>query len=282
MSLIHFTLPADAARLDAVIRATGHSPAPKLPDLTSAPDRTAAWAWGSTAYLHLAQQTPNRARFDFGASAIEDGTSQLLDAAADKAAAWGLSSMIGYAQNGLEGTAEMLERSGFAAAGEITLLQADQPPALNAEPVPDGYFLKRFDDFKHLPTLAALLNRAYGDRFGRPENEHKAVTVETIQAKLAASGDEALEQRLHLILNFFGKGVAVIRTHENGPIEAPGVVPEERHNQLHTLLLAHTLQQTGTGPVSLYACSEEPGWLDEYISAGFKVQHTWIGYHKDL
>lgn len=280
MSLSHFTLPAEQDRLNAVIQEIDALPLPALPELTAVPRQEAAWAWRSTAVLHLARQTPQRGRFMIAApQAGATIPAQLLHAAEEQAADWGLRRIIGYTQMN---EAEILHKNGYVPAGKLSLLQADRVLPLPAPPVPEGYFYMRFTDFNHLPTLAALLNRSFADRFGRAENEHKAVTVETIQANLDAPDGESVRLGFSLLLNFFGKGVAVVRSHPNGWIESPGVVPEERHQDLHILLLAQTLQNLRPGPVNLLSHDDDAAWLEAYQSAGFKVRHTWIGFHKDL
>lgn len=127
-----------------------------------------------------------------------------------------------------------------------------------------------------VPSLAATLNRGYADRFGRPENEHGTVTVDTIGLEYSDS--------TWLLLNFFGKGVAVIRSPADGWLEAPGIVPEERENGLHLSLLSHTLAHLPGDAAGwrMVSFNDPDPWLEDYRQAGFQISRTHHLYRKDL
>ncbi len=290
-ALIHFNRSLDADVINSVIRRGGSQPAPNLADLTTVSPEPASWRSERdgriNAYAVFRKQTPSRGLLEISCAqdARPEDADELICRVIEYARSSKLTGLIGYAQMGAGPLHELFDRTGCNPTG--TLRKLTVPTTLHHAdpPLSDNLFIRRFETLNHIPTLSALLNRAYADRFGRPENEHKAVTNETIQAYLDAPGNEAARRSFWLILNNFGKGICVTRVHENRWIEAPGTVPEERGNGYAMSLLANVLREMRNDdlyPKSMLSYDEPVNRIAAYEFAGFQVENSWTGYYKDL
>jgi hypothetical protein len=156
---------------------------------------------------------------------------------------------------------------------------------LPAADTPEGYFLKPYHELRHLPTLAALLHRAYHDRFSRPEYETDGVTVDTVRAEIEAGPGDAIERHFLTLLNMFGKGVGVVRCRGLNWIDGPGVVPEERGSALHLPLLSAALRHVraaGSTEVWLVTHDDDPAWIEDYGEFGFELHVREVCWQKEI
>ena len=243
-------------------------------------DSPRGWGW-------IRRQTGKRAVVEIDAFDADRAAAfePLLTNCREQAQSWELGRLVAYIPEGDVALATAYSQAGFTPGGKVCELYLDLAGELTAPAPPEGYFLKPYHELRHLPTLAALLHRAYHDRFSRPEHETDGVTVETVRAEIDADADAEIERDYFILFNDFGKGVAVVRCRGLDWIDGPGVVPEERENGLHLPLLAaalHQLRSRGAGSTWLTTWDDDPAWIDDYRESGFNLQTTKTCWQKKL
>jgi GNAT superfamily N-acetyltransferase len=296
MQILNSTLPAGDLALPGLIdriraergtaRQTPALPFSPLPGTANA-GLLAGDAGAPGGYGWIRRQTGKRALLEIDAFPPElaGAFPVLLEACRRQAVEWECARLVAFVAEADEALAGEYRTAGFTPAGTVCELHGDFPGEIPDPNAPDGYFLKPYHELRHLPTLAALLHRAYHDRFGRPEFETDGVTVETVQAEIDADPDAGLERDYFTMLNFFGKGVAVVRCRGLAWIDAPGVVPEERGNGLHLPLLAaalNHLKAKGSRAIWLVSCDDDPAWIADYRRAGFTMETTRTCWQKKI
>ncbi|HUF39949.1 MAG TPA: hypothetical protein VMN57_15595 [Anaerolineales bacterium] len=241
--------------------------------------RLAVQAGRAAGYGWIRKQTGKRALVEIDALAGDKTAvfGPLLEACRALALEWEVRRLVAYVSGVDEILTGAYRNAGFDPRGSVHELRMDLSGERPPSAVPDGYFLKPFHEFRHLPTLAATLHRAYHDKFSRPEYETDGVTVDTVRAEIEAHPEAEIERDYFTMLNFLGKGVAVVRSRGHDWIDGPGVVPEERENGLHLPLLTAAMQHLesrGSRAVRLMAFDDDPSRIDEYRRIGFDLEAT--------
>ena len=178
-----------------------------------------------------------------------------------------------------------LEAAGFERVAEAWELVAPEGLTIPVPEYPTGYFLRAFDELKHVPTVAATINRSFYDRYGYAANEPGTVTEEYLRDRIENTPEDYPETRMFILLNMIGKAVGFVRCRRENLVDAPGIVPEERRNNLALPLLLtamRTLRNAGARTLRLISWGELPATLDEYKKAGFSLVKRRIGYEHRL
>ena len=75
----------------------------------------------------------------------------------------------------------------------------------------------------------------------------------------------------------------MLQTFGNGQFDAPGIVPEERENNLHRILLNRVIQaDEDPHPLHMLSFDDPPSWIADYENAGFVINETWAGFSRKL
>ncbi len=184
-----------------------------------------------------------------------------------------------------DGARAFLERNGFGAVGDAWEMHAPGGMSIPAPEFPTGYFLRTYSELQHLPTLTALLNRAYYDLYGHAENFPGTVTVEYVGGQFERRPELYPPDGMYILLNMFGKAVGFIRAYRGSVIDAPGIVPEERRNNLHLPLLLTAmrhLRNQGAEALRLYSCGDIPETIETYKRSGFSLVARQIAFERGL
>lgn len=296
LNLRNCNLPGDVealTRLTAALRAETQ-PQARGSALPFAPNNGAAQAgWlaeangRAAAYAWFRQQTPGRGLIELGVLPAYRRAglgSRLLARAAAHAREMEIGQLLVAVPKGCRAGEAFLDHHAFNAFGSILELVAAAGTAIPEVDFGPGHHLRTYRVLGHMPTLAVLLVRAFKDRPGRPESESGAVTAERVQSELDHLGGRMPPDGIFILLNASGKGVGIVRAWDGNRIEAPGVVPEERANNLHIPLLhtaMHYLRQQGAGEIVLDSVDVD-SWLDDYLAAGFRVTARQTRWIKDL
>jgi len=206
---------------------------------------------------------------------------RLMEAVQQKARDLKMHQIFTFAEKNRENMPAFLAGSGFEFQNQAFILQAPEGISI-ADPVfPEGYFLRTYSELKHLPTLAALLNRAYYVRSGYLTSEDLPITIEFLQEHFQKYPDYFPPEGMFILLNSFGKAVAYIRAFGEDAINSPGIVPEERQYGLHLALLqvalAH-LRAKGPKKYQLFLNEGQQYLFDDYRSIGFSVKKEFDVY----
>ncbi len=295
MQIRYSTLPESEPELRALIDRIRTDPeAPRFPALPFSPfpgDADAGWLAGhggeACGYGWIRRQTGKRVLVEISAipSELAAAYGSLLEACEDQAKQWECVRLVAYVPDSNEALVRLVRSAGFTPAGSVSALRIDLRGDLPEPLAPEGCFLKPYNQLQHLPTLAALLHRAYQDKFSRPEYEADGVTADTVRAELEADPGAEIESDFFTLLNVYGKGVGVVRCRGTDWIDAPGVVPEERGRQMHLPLLTTALRHIktrGARSAFLVAFDEDPALIEDYRQAGFTLVGTRTCWQKKL
>jgi GNAT superfamily N-acetyltransferase len=292
MQIHYSTLPESEPELRTLIDRIGLArSSPTLPFSPFPGDADAGWLAGSggeaCGYGWIRRQTGKRALVEISAFPAELATvfGPLLEACREQAQRWECVRVVAYIPDSNEALTQMFRVAGFNPTGTVSELRIDLRGDLPEPIAPEGYFLKPYNQLQHLPTLAALLHRAYHDKFSRPEYEDDGVTVDTVRAELEADPGAEIESEYFTLLNVYGKAVGVARCRGTDWIDGPGVVPEERGRGLHLPLLTAALryvENRGARSALLIAFDEEPALIEDYRLAGFAHVETRTCWQKKL
>ena len=249
--------------------------------LPADPDTIAGFAWcfrasGRRATLGV-RVHPDFQRQGLGSSLLET-----VSAAAEEQEA---AELVVYSKSEDKICQAFLKGSGFGLQGQADVLQAPEGRTIPLPVFPAGYFLRKYSELQHLPTLASLVNRTFFDTPLNPANDPKAISDELLQDQMESFPELYPAEGLFLLLDSFGKAVGIVRTHQPGVIYSPGVVPEERVRNLREPLLlvamAH-LRAKGARSCSLFCEGESSAQLSSYRSLGFSTARRFEVWQKSL
>jgi GNAT superfamily N-acetyltransferase len=239
------------------------------------------------AHIWLRRQTTKRAVFGGGVHPDwrrRGAGRAMLGLAVLRAKSLGMETAASYVDERDEAARAFMEQSRFEGAGDSWEMAIPAGVSVPAPEFPTGYFLRTFSELQHIPTLSALLNRAFYDLYGHTENEPGIVTVEYLEEEMRRLPEEYPPEGMYILLNMFGKAVGFVRG-RGSLVDAPGVVPEERRNNLHlplVLTAMRHLRNEGAGALRLVSFGDLPETIEIYKRAGFSVSTRYIAYQRTL
>ena len=260
---------------------------PLLPFSPEPGDLDAGWLAGPAgspeAYAWLRRQTGGRGLLEMHTP--DKVYDEIWETVHARARAWELTRVVTRTPESDRAAHARLEQLGFSPFGQVLPMSAPAPTARPLPEPPSGQYLRPFKEFGHLPTLAALLHRAYHDLPSRPEYETDGVTVETVRTEIRSAPAGEVEKDYFLLLNDFGKGVGVVRCRRGGWIDGPGVVPELRDRDLHRVLLeaaVHRMAETDAAALRLVVYEPLEHQVADYRAAGFQKEIPLVCFQLEL
>lgn len=179
---------------------------------------------------------------------------------------------------------DFLRKRSFAPIAAYTVLQLASNKALPQPVWPTSYVIRAYDPTHDFPLLLEMYNRAFQGLWGHWEH----VTAEDLHGFM----EEMNVDGIFLLFTQAGEVVGTChgetsmqqlserRGKRTGYLDAPGVVPEQRTNNLYLPLLLHAAHWVrGQEPVDIEMESwgDDPGVLAQYQEVGFeKVQQQGI------
>jgi GNAT superfamily N-acetyltransferase len=239
------------------------------------------------AHIWLRRQTTKRAVFGGGVRPDwrRRGVGRaMLGLAVLRAKALGMETAASYVDERDEAARTFMEQNRFEGAGDSWEMAIPAGVSVPAPEFPTGYFLRTFSELQHIPTLSALLNRAFYDLYGHAENEPGIVTVEYLEEEMRRLPEEYPPEGMYILLNMFGKAVGFVRG-RGDRVDAPGVIPEERRVNLHlplVLTAMRHLRNEGAGALRFVSFGDLPETIEVYKRAGFSVSTRYIAYQRTL
>lgn len=242
----------------------------------------------------------------------------LLVRALERARTLGATAARAYADEAHPAGAPFLRRHGFTPVAAYTQMRFPArlvpPPAT----LPAGYTVRDYDDLRDPALLARAMTDAYSGLWG-----HHPVSVEEltqwlpgwredgilllfdqrggiagmcraeVRATSSTAGAGAAEadgmpsavEASAAVTEEAGAAGSVEARVPDGQIDAPGIVPERRAEDLHVpLLLAamRWLRAQGAGAIVLESWGDDQGTLDRYGALGFTVTRRAISFRLEL
>jgi mycothiol synthase len=184
-----------------------------------------------------------------------------------------------------------LQRRGFEVVESSWVLRAPADLVFEAAQWPDGYTVHDYTTVQQPSTLADAFNRSYADRWGHSEN--------TIAATGAGMTNWISANDPTGILLVFAPNGEVVGTCTAIPasdlepgdseaidiIDAPGVAPEHRHQDLYSPLVLtalHWLRLSAQHTVELQSWGDDEQTIAFYQKIGFLVKQHFFSYRYDL
>jgi GNAT superfamily N-acetyltransferase len=180
-----------------------------------------------------------------------------------------------------------LIQHGFTAAGAYTELRASTDIRLPNPVWPYGYQLRTYAEVNDIAILTEAMNRCYEGLWG-----HNDVS----QEQMAEWLPEFTTEGLFLVFSHSGKVVGISRVEcsaerstrngaPTGYIDAPGLTPQHRRNDLYRALLIaglRWLQSQGQKLAEMESWGDRPDLLEMYGEFGFTVLRKFVTYERSL
>ena len=285
MLMRYSTLPTDAGILQR-FQDIRREAFPLLPFSPEPGTEDAGWLIGPdedpVGYVWLRRQPGKRGLLDLHTPA--EFLADCWQVIRKQAAAWELGRLVAHVPENDENAHRSFDALDFTPFGQILPMTGRVPANASLPETEPNLYLRSYSDLGHLPTLSALLHRAYHDLPGRPEYETDGVTVETVRAEIEGAGVD-IRPDYFLVLNDYGKGVGVVRCRSEGWIDGPGIVPDARKGALHQALLAaalHRLAAEGVETARLVVYDPVDRWVHDYETAGFLRGTPRTIFHREL
>jgi mycothiol synthase len=184
-----------------------------------------------------------------------------------------------------------LRQHGFSLAGSAWTLLA--PPGITLEEArwPAGYTVQSYAGLQHLPAVVEVHNRSFADQWGHAEN-YQATTGELILNWLSSTDPAGVFLAFAPGGSVAGFCRALLATENDNPdgngtdqLDAPGVVPEHRHQGLYrplVLTAMHWLRAQARHPIILQSWGDSDQTIAVYRDVGFELLQHFFAYRCDL
>jgi len=212
----------------------------------------------------------------------------LLVSALERARGLGATAARAYADESHLGAAPFLRRHGFtpvAAYTEMRFPDGHMPPR---PAFPDRYQVRTYDNVRDLTLLARAMTDAYSGLWG-----HHSVSTEDLAHWLPAWRPDGIFLLFDERADVVGLCRAEVRElspaegtgKPTGYVDAPGIVPARREDDLYVPLLLTAmrwLRGQGVGAIGLESWGDDEGTLEQYRACGFTVTRRAISHRLEL
>lgn len=220
--------------------------------------------------------------------------SALLPYVLRRAHKMGVQEVVSGCESADESAARFLDRHGFRVRSSNWFLRLPAAAYIPEPDWPPSYTVQRYNEVAHLPTLVEVLNRSFHDIPGHAENGPGVVTVESLAERLGKTLDPE-----HIFLAFAPDGAAVgvcrLRLHGwadnhsgNDILDAPGIVPEYRCQNLHIPLALTAIHwQRAVSPhrerdLMLESYGDPAAVITGYEALGFRLHSRFVEYARPV
>jgi mycothiol synthase len=217
--------------------------------------------------------------------------STLLAGALQRAQETGASHVTIYANARNVEANTFLRRHSFSLAGSAWTLLAPAGITLEEPRWPAGYTVQSYAGLQHLPALVEVQNRSFADLWGHAEND-QATTGAMIVNSLSSTDPAGIFLAFAPGGSVAGICHAIRAVEDDRPdrdradqLDAPGVVPENRHRGLYrplVLTAMHWLRAQAQHPIILQSWGESDQTIAIYRDVGFELLQHFLAYRRDF
>ena len=208
----------------------------------------------------------------------------LLSCAVDRARAMGATAVRLYADEQHPAAAAFLRRQGFEPAAAFTEMRFPDDCALTAPRMGPGYTLRAYRAVQDVQLLAYAMTESYHGQWG-----HHAVSAEDLGHWLPDWREDGIFLLFDATSEVIGLCRAELRAPQRGRplgyVDAPGIVPAHRGEDLYVSLLMsgmHWLREQGVDAIGLESWGDAESTLERYSTMGFATVRRAISYRREL